>query len=474
MGNRITGARVRRAGAAVALGALLAGCGPWQIALVSTNAAGTDSADSASLLPDISPDGTKVVFESWADNLGPTDTNHTTDVYLRDLTTGRTTLVSANPAGVAGDGESQLGWFSPDGTKVVFDSSAKDLTPVPAPNMGLYVRDLASGTTTLVSGDHATSGAGGFSPDGTKIVWGEQWSSGQNPGVFETDLATGTITRLAQGRWPTYAPTGHTVAYVDGDQVWILDVATGAVTQASAGAPGRTAFGLAFSSDGRRLAFTRQGTSTEDIYVYDLVAKTTKLVTAARTGGGGATGTGTTGTTLIGFAPGDGNRVLFYSRAGNLVAGDTNGVEDVFVRNIANSTTRLVSQTPSGTAGRAASTMAKWLGPSRVAFVSLAGDLGPTDQNTAYDVYVRDLVAGTTTLVSANAAGTGSGAGQSGGFDWPAAGLSTIFELSTSRDGTKIAFGSEASDLGPVDTPRSGDQPIRHDIYVATFVPPPA
>src|SRR5262249_37742241 len=131
------------------------------------------------------------------------------------------------------------------------------------------------------------------------------------------------------------------------------------------------------------------------------------------------------------------------------------------------------SQTPSGTAGRAASPRAKWLGPSRVAFVSAAGGLGPTDQNFEDDVYVRDLVAGTTTLGSANAPGTGSGPGPAGGFDWPTHRPSTVFELPPSRDGTKIAFGSEASDLGPVDPPRSGEHPIRHDVYVATFVPPP-
>src|SRR5215475_8517617 len=76
---------------------------------------------------------------------------------------------------------------------------------------------------------------------------------------------------------------------------------------------------------------------------------------------------------------------------------------------------------------------------TKIAFATRANNLGPTDTNGQQDVYVRDLTAGTTTLVSVNAAGTDSANGNS---------TAPVF----SPDGTKIAFQTTGSDLGPVDT----------------------
>jgi hypothetical protein len=78
------------------------------------------------------------------------------------------------------------------------------------------------------------------------------------------------------------------------------------------------------------------------------------------------------------------------------------------------------------------------------------------------DVYVRDLTAGTTSLVSANAAGDNSGNGDSGRYTNRPIRFYT-YELSVSSDGSRIAFGSDASNLGPADASR----PDPHDVYVA-------
>src|SRR5262245_50610602 len=76
------------AATAVTLAATLTACDPrpWPIELVSVNAAGTDSANDESRSPQISPDGTRVVFESRASDLGPAGTGDVVDIYVRDLT----------------------------------------------------------------------------------------------------------------------------------------------------------------------------------------------------------------------------------------------------------------------------------------------------------------------------------------------------------------------------------------------------
>ncbi|XUJ36487.1 hypothetical protein ACQ5SK_17210 [Bradyrhizobium japonicum] len=79
---------------------------------VSTSATGAQ-ADDQSYQPVLSADGTKVAFESYADNLVPGDTNGAPDIFVKDLTTGAITLVSTNASGVQGDSWSYQPVFCP-------------------------------------------------------------------------------------------------------------------------------------------------------------------------------------------------------------------------------------------------------------------------------------------------------------------------------------------------------------------------
>lgn len=95
--------------AALGLGTALSGCATprWQSELASVNGAGTGSGNDLSWRPNVSRDGTKVVFESEASDLGPADANGVSDIYMRDLTTGTTQLISRSASGSgAGDGPS--------------------------------------------------------------------------------------------------------------------------------------------------------------------------------------------------------------------------------------------------------------------------------------------------------------------------------------------------------------------------------
>ena len=138
-----------------------------------------------------------------------------------------------------------------------------------------------------------------------------------------------------------------------------------------------------------------------NVYLRDRLASTTTLVSVNLAANGG--GNGDSYPTGIST---NGQFALFESRAGDLVAGDTNTVNDIFVRDVVNGLTTLVSVNTNGTSG-------DWFRTARgsvmtgsgryVAFVSTASDLVPGDTNGIADVFVRDLQAGTTTLVSVGA-----------------------------------------------------------------------
>jgi Tol biopolymer transport system component len=136
----------------------------------------------------------------------------------------------------------------------------------------------------------------------------------------------------------------------------------------------------------------------------------------------------------------DGNLVAFVSASPSLVPGDTNGVADVFVRDVAAGTTTLVSAGIGGPANGASSNARISANGRYVVFSSLASNLVPGDTNGASDVFERDLQTGQTTLVSASAAGA-QGNGPSG--EAPS---------DISADGAEVSFSSAASNLVPGDT----------------------
>jgi len=96
--------------------------------LVSINRAGTASGNSFSFLPTLSAKGRLVAFVSAASDLVANDTNGTTDIFVRDLKTKTTTLVSVNRTGTAsGNSSSTAPTLSANGRFVAFASLASDL-----------------------------------------------------------------------------------------------------------------------------------------------------------------------------------------------------------------------------------------------------------------------------------------------------------------------------------------------------------
>jgi Tol biopolymer transport system component len=144
---------------------------------------------------DISEDGTKIAFDSFASDLVPGDTNGTWDAFSVDVATGRSVRVSTASNGAEGNGASGPMTFTPDGAAVVFSSAASNLVASDANGQeDLFRKNLTSGVTDLLS--VPLSGAlndgytapGEFSDDGKVLAVRSQSSKlvpGDTNGVLD-------------------------------------------------------------------------------------------------------------------------------------------------------------------------------------------------------------------------------------------------------------------------------------------------
>jgi Tol biopolymer transport system component len=470
---------------------------PWRRDLISVDPAGTagGNADSrvtgdrslAVLLPPaVSADGSTVAFATAATNLAPgvTDNPSFDDVYVRDLDSGVSRLVSVAPDGVTGgNNTSDPPAISADGSKVAFASLATNLGfPANGILRRVYVRDLASGQTSLVSlkGDGSADPNNGaalepvFSPDGTKIVFATtafDLGPVDNNGVFGVDyylrdLVAGTMSLVTVNSGGTaaapgagimlepavWSPDGTKVAFVSkaadlvpgvpaqsmsdsSGRLYVRDLAVGHTTLVS---PVDAVTGLAndarFSADGSKLAFTLALNGRSDVYVDDLA--TGVLTQVSTNAAGTAPANGPSRAARFGA---DATHVVFESGASDLGPADANGVPDVYVRDLAAGTTSLVSANAAGTTAADAGGIAPTFSPDgrRVAFVSAATDLGPS-ATPGSDVYVRDLVTSTTTRVTQRDPAVGGGPVSVANPQFTPAGM--------------LVFASADTDLGPAET----------------------
>lgn len=257
----------------------------------------------------------------------------------------------------------------------------------------------------------------------------------------------------------------HRSAMVAIVAIWVLLVtalpasATGAtlhlVSVNSAGHQGNADSGLvgvSISGDGRYVAFQSTATNLaahsngcpycSNIFVRDRVTRRTALVSI------GAGGQASNGNSYNQQISADGRYVVFDSGASNLVPHDTNGVDDVFVRDLTRGITRRVSVTAAGSQANNYSDYPSISADGMIiAFQSYATNLVLGVTSGIQQVYVRDLLHGTTRLVSA-AVGGGSGSGDSGG-------------ALVSGNGRYIAFASFAPNLVPRDTNKTEDSFVR-------------
>ena len=222
------------------------------------------------------------------------------------------------------------------------------------------------------------------------------------------------------------------------DVTTLVSRATGVAGAAADG----NSFGPAISADGRFVAFesAADNLSADDdngfqnIFVRDLAANTTTLVSrASGAGGAGANGTSTAPDISV-----DGRYVVFQSAADNLSAADNNAFTNIFVRDLVANTTTLVSRRagPNGAGANDNSRSPTISGEGgRIAFDSDANNLSTEDDNGPANVFVRDLAAATNTLVSRATGPAGVGGNADSGT------------ADISPSGRFVAFGSDANNL---------------------------
>ncbi|MET0623308.1 MAG: hypothetical protein ABW250_10040, partial [Pyrinomonadaceae bacterium] len=310
------------------------------VELVSANAAGTGAGNNHSTLPQTSADGRFVVFTSDASDLVADDANGETDVFVRDLQTDTTRLVSVNAAGTgSGNGPSRLASLTPDGRFVIFQSEADDLVANDANGKAdVFVRDLQLDTTTLVSVNSAGTGSA---------------DADSQPGFFTPD-----------GRYAVFtSAAGDLVAGVGGNQivnVFRRDLQTGATVCVSVNAAGTNGGNAASTAegvtpDGRFVLFRSlasdivandtNGTAS-DIFRRDLQTGTTALASVNSSG----TGSGSAASDN-GVMSDDGQVVAFESVATDLVPNPPPSpgftfplFPSIYARDFAAGTTTLVSE----------------------------------------------------------------------------------------------------------------------------------
>lgn len=130
---------------------------------VSVSSAGAE-ANAASSQPAVSMDGKVVAFASKATNLAPADLNAASDVFVRDLRTSTTNLISTSSAGVRGNAASGDPSMTGDGRYVTYISNASNLVPGDT-NIAsdVFLHDRTGVTTGLISVDANGGPANGAS-----------------------------------------------------------------------------------------------------------------------------------------------------------------------------------------------------------------------------------------------------------------------------------------------------------------------
>jgi len=360
------------------------------------------------------------------------------------------TRVSVSTAAVEGNDHSFQPSISGDGRFVAFNSGATNLVAGDTNAINdIFVRDRTSGTTERVS----VSSAG---------------AQGENGGPgFPSISANGRFVSFNGYNWP-----GDPIP--PGARIYVRDRTAGTTEQVSLSSGGAQADGYsnesAISADGRYVAFGSSGTNlvpgdtngVEDIFVRDRKTGTTARVSVSSAG---AQATGASAYPAHPAISANGRFVAFKSAATDLVAGDTNGADDVFWHDRDTNAngiydepgfveTRMMSQSTGSVQGNAASDKPSISASGLfVAFRSAATNLVVGDTNATTDIFVRDIAAGSTVRVSVDNGGSEGNAGSGGSI--------TGRGPSISGDGRLVAFGSGASNLVGGDTNGSYDIFVR-------------
>lgn len=421
----VAGSASVAAGGAAVQGIFAAQAGPR---LVSADMTGvTSNGTSSGVATDL--DGSVVAFYSDATRLVGGDTNQARDVFVYDAATAAVERVSVSNAGGQANRASHVAGGAPslsaDGRFVAFYSDATNLVDGGLNGeRNVFVRDRVAGTTTLVS-----IGLDGVAANG--------------PSLFPSISADGRYVAF-QSQASNLVP-GDTNGASD---IFVRDLIAEVTIRPCAIEGNRFSFSPALSADGRVVSFASAATNLVpgdtngfvDIFVCEVG---TDVVQRVSIGSDAAQGNGDS---ILPAISGDGSLVAFKSLANNLVAGDRNGVVDVFAFDRTANATERISIDRLGQDTDDFSFPPSVSNDGRfVAFGSFATDIVEFDSNDAADVFVRDREIGITLVVGRNGQGEHPNRGTP---DIPPA---------ISGDGVKISFVTFATNLSANDRNQSSD-----------------
>ena len=403
-----------------------------RVSISSEEIQGDYSSDYSS----VSSDGRYVAFESSSSNLVNGDTNTYRDIFVYDRQTGGTTRISVSSAGIQSNFVSDYSSINADGRYVAFESDSSNLVSGDTNgSTDAFIHDRQTGETIRVSvsstgiqgnGASGISWPSSISADGRYVVFESNATnlvSGDTNGkmdVFIHDRQTGENTRVSvssegtQGNYnsdePSISADGRFAAFVsvadnlisedfnEWRDVFVHDLQTGEATRASVSSEGIEGNHISdkpsISADGRYVAFVSiadnlvigDSDNYEDIFVHDRQTGETSLVSVSSTG--------TQGNSRE-FDPSisaDGRYVVFSSFfLPTLVSEDNNYAEDIFIHDRQTGETTRVSVSSEGIQGNHVSVQPSISADGRyVVFTSFASNLISGDTNNTYDVFVHD------------------------------------------------------------------------------------
>jgi Tol biopolymer transport system component len=390
---------------------------------VNLDSSGNQATGGLSQNSFVSADGRYIAFESAVSNLVPGDTNGFSDIFVHDNQTGQTIRVSVGNGGVqAVGGASTEPFISSDGRYVAFRSMATNLVPGDTNGLSdIFVHDTVTHQTT-----RENIGVGLM-----QAMGGQSF----HPSVSD------------DGRYSVFESAATNL--VVGDTNGVSDIflhdryggMTFRVTQGSLGQGNGGSYKPHISPDGIKVVFASYASNLvpgdtngfSDIFIYNRQTTQTFRVSLDSVG---AQGNGHSDNPVI--SP-EGTFVAFQSSASNLVPGDNNGLDDIFIRDLLTGVTSRVSSNIFGGDADGGSINPSISENGRyAAFQSSAGNLVLGDFNNAADIFVYDSVTGDIYLASIDNNGI-QGNGSS-------------MNPSISEDGAYIAFESSATNLVPGDT----------------------
>jgi hypothetical protein len=378
---------------------------------------------------DINDTGELIAFTTSSNGLvDGIEGNGLTHVYVHDLATSQSELVSRSTTGTPGDNASYSPSISGNGRYVAFESYAQ-LVPIdtnPA-TTDIYVRDRVSATTSLISLNAAETSVGDnyssapvISRDGSTVAF-VSYSSDLDGSITDSNATQDVFVR----NWQAASPATRLVSRKAGDTT----SGNGFSIQPALSATGAT---ITFASQATDLVSGFFDANGIDFDVFSDADGAVHLVSQK----GNGRYTAQYGVDADFDVSDSGQHIAFSAYSNGITDGVVgNGVTQVYIRDQSTGKTELVTVAQAGGPGDNLSYSPKISGDGRyVAFQSFA-QLNPLDTNgTILDVYVRDQATSTIHLVSINAAGTNAG------NDWS-------YAPSISRDGSTVAFESYASDL---------------------------